>query len=204
MEYIENFYQAVRDGIKEARVNVVLFVPEMTSNQLRIKEGRLFRKKSLLDELKTFIFQTNTLLEYTGSTTDFFPIEMFKPLEDQIVINPLIDKNFIKPLEGFAESFAIIDGQDVFFMPYAQRGIPVGFKQKDSSVAARFFQRIYSQITQHNRIFQTGQKDRMFIDLAPTPEIEKVVKAVADEMKKYVGSSQHQFNPFITKIISKN
>ena len=203
MEYIENFYQALKKEIQEARVNVVLYVPTMTIHQLCAKEGRIFRKKSLLTELKDFIFQENTLLEYTGSPQEFFPIESFQPLEYQVVLEPLTDMRFVKPLEGFAESFAIIDGEDVFFMPYAQRGIPVAFQQKKSLLAARFFQQIYSQIVRHERSYKIGQSDNTFLNLAPTKEIEKIVRAVTDEMKKYVGSSQHQFNPFITKIINK-
>ena len=88
-------------------------------------------------------------------------------------------------------------------MPYAQRGVPVAFLQKKSLVAARFFQQIYSQIIRHERSYKIGQADTTFLNLAPTKEIEKIVRAVTDEMKKYVGSSQHQFNPFITKIINK-
>lgn len=204
MEYIENFYHALKKAIQEARVNVVLYVPELTTNQLCAKEGRFFRKKSLLTELKDFIFRENTLLEYTGSPREFFPIETFQPLEYQIVLESLTDKQFVKPLEGFAESFAIIDGEDVLFMPYAQRGIPIAFQQKKSLIAARFFQQIYSQIVRHERSYKTGQSDNTFLNLTPTKEIEKIVKAVTDEMKKYVSSSQHKFNPFITKIINKN
>ncbi len=204
MEYIEDFYQALKKEIQEARVNVVLYAPALTTKQLCAKEGCIFRKKSLLTELKDFIFQENTLLEYTGSPQEFFPLEAFQPLEYQVVLEPLTDMRFVKPLEGFAESFAIIDGEDVLFMPYAQRGVPVGFLQKKSLIAARFFQQIYSQIVRHERIYKIGEPDNIFLNLAPTKEIEKIVRAVTDEMKKYVGSSQHQFNPFIAKIINQN
>lgn len=204
MDYIENFYQTVKEKIKDARVNIVLYVPEMTNILLCAKKGRVFRKKSLLDELKNFIFRENTLLEYTGSSKEFFPIEVFRPLEYQVVLSTLTDKRFVKPLDGFAESFAIIDGQDVVFMPYAQRGIPVGFIQKNSIIAARFFQQIYSQIVRHEREYKMGNATQTFVNIAPTKEIEKIVESVTNEMRKYVGSSQHQFNPFIAKIINKN
>ena len=205
MEYIENFYKEIKKAIIEARVNIVLYVPDMTNKFLLKKEGPFFNRKSILDLLKKFIFRNDTLLEYTYSDKEFFPIEAFQPLEYQVVFNTLTDKRFVMPLAGFAEAFAIMDGKDVFFMPYAQKGIPVGFKQTDSLPAARFFQQIYTQITKHEREFKIGQATDDFVLIAPTKEAEKTVKSVTDEMRKYARSSHnHLFNPFITQIINKH
>lgn len=202
MEYIDSFYFKLQELIKEARVHVALFLPMMSEQDLTKKYGILWKRKSLLGQLKSFNKQPYGLMEliYLNKSIG----KKFSAFYTKRTVNrQCTDFEFIKPLTAFAEGFAVIDGRDVLVQPDAQHADNGAFLSVNNQECAFYFQGLFNQITKHENQLDQYQPTETFLNLATTKQATQEMVRYFYEIQSHKITDTLPNNPFVNRLIKK-
>lgn len=150
MEQINNFYSCVRKCIRSALSSIYIYWPTLDYETFRQKEGNLFKRTSLRNDMATFINEKQGYIDFITSI-DSTKIEKYFG-EDEYRINTIQLKypQFTEPLHHFAESIVIIDNNQVLIQPNSQKKSGVKTSEKYQTT---YFMSIFSQIMKKEENF---------------------------------------------------